>query len=246
MSANGESIHGAQASPFKRLAWGRATMKPGKLYLHVFEWPGNGNLVVPAMIQLKGGASLLADSSKVFQVSGGGGTTTIAVPGGRAPDPADTVVVLPVEGKIVVGSQTIRQGPDGTLKLLAVDADVQGQKARIEKKGDNPYNVGYWTNKDDRAVWQAAIDKPGRYAVEVEYSLDKRAEGSEYVIEFGAADKSVHVKPEVTGTWMDFRTAKVGDVDLPAGPLTVTVRGDKKPGQAVLDLRGVTLKPIRE
>jgi alpha-L-fucosidase len=241
MSVNGESIHGAQASPFKKLAWGRATMKPGKLYLHVFQWPANGNLAVPTMIKLKGGASLLADSSKNFQVMTGGGQTVIAVPAGKAPDAVDTVVVLPFDGTIEAGSSAIRQESDGTLKLLAVDADVQGQKARIEKKGENPYNIGYWTNKDDKAVWQAAIDKAGKYAIEVEYSLDKRAEGAEYVIQFN--DKSVLVKPEVTGTWTDFKTVKVGEVELPAGTVTVTVRGEKKPGQAVLDLRGVTLKP---
>ena len=39
MQTNGEAIYGTTASPFKRLPWGRATEKPGKLFLHVFEWP---------------------------------------------------------------------------------------------------------------------------------------------------------------------------------------------------------------
>src|SRR5688572_20322820 len=81
-------------------------------------------------------------------------------------------------------TQPVKQSPDGVLKLLAIDAKVIGQRARIEKKGNNPHNIGYWTNVNDRAVWQAVIERPGRYAVDVEYSLDKRAEGARYVIEF--------------------------------------------------------------
>ena len=39
MSVNGEAIHGTTASCFKKLDWGRCTQKPGKLFLHVFDWP---------------------------------------------------------------------------------------------------------------------------------------------------------------------------------------------------------------
>src|SRR5687767_10324024 len=81
-------------------------------------------------------------------------------------------------------TQPAKQSPDGVLKLLAIDAKVIGERARIEKKGNNPHNIGYWTNVKDKAVWQAVIERPGRYAVEVEYSLDRRAEGAKYVIEF--------------------------------------------------------------
>ena len=46
MDINGEAIHGAAAGPFKKLAWGRCTQKPGKLFLHVFDWP-RGELKLP-------------------------------------------------------------------------------------------------------------------------------------------------------------------------------------------------------
>ncbi|MGV8095842.1 MAG: alpha-L-fucosidase [Mangrovibacterium sp.] len=47
---NGEAVYRTKASPFKGLAWGRCTQKiNGKntiLYLHVFDWPDNGELAV--------------------------------------------------------------------------------------------------------------------------------------------------------------------------------------------------------
>lgn len=45
--ANGESIYGTTASPFEELPWGRATLKEGKLYLHVPDWPADGKLFLP-------------------------------------------------------------------------------------------------------------------------------------------------------------------------------------------------------
>ncbi len=64
MKVNGESIYGTTASPFANLAWGRCTKKQvdgaTRLYLHVFDWPADGKLVVPAMDQKVAGASLLA------------------------------------------------------------------------------------------------------------------------------------------------------------------------------------------
>src|SRR5712692_8209209 len=48
MKVNGDAIYGTTAGPFRtQLAWGRATAKPGKLYLHVFNWPTNGALTLP-------------------------------------------------------------------------------------------------------------------------------------------------------------------------------------------------------
>jgi alpha-L-fucosidase len=53
MKINGESIYETQASPFKKLSWGRCTQKPinggTRLYLHVFDWPKDGKLVVPGI-----------------------------------------------------------------------------------------------------------------------------------------------------------------------------------------------------
>lgn len=43
MRTNGESVYGTSASPFKDLAWGRATAKlsgdESTNYLHLFDWP---------------------------------------------------------------------------------------------------------------------------------------------------------------------------------------------------------------
>ncbi|MEW5983516.1 MAG: alpha-L-fucosidase [Acidobacteriota bacterium] len=55
MAAHGESIHGTQASPFPSLPWGRCTRRrladgTTRLYLHVWDRPADGVLVVPGLL----------------------------------------------------------------------------------------------------------------------------------------------------------------------------------------------------
>ena len=47
MKVNGEAIYGTTKSPLPwQPAWGRVTQKGNNLYLHVFDWPADGKLVV--------------------------------------------------------------------------------------------------------------------------------------------------------------------------------------------------------
>jgi len=97
MNVNGESIYGTTASPFEKLTWGRATQKPGKIYLHVFDWPADGKLVAPINKPIRK-AYLLADPSKALATNVKDQGTVIEVPA-TAPDPIATVIVLEVDSQ---------------------------------------------------------------------------------------------------------------------------------------------------
>jgi alpha-L-fucosidase len=101
MDVNGESIYATTASPFASLDWGRCTQKEldgGKtrLYLHVFDWPAEGKLAVPLVVQGKPEATLLAGGQRL-DVTAEAKQVTIAVPQ-QAPDKIATVIALDVEG----------------------------------------------------------------------------------------------------------------------------------------------------
>jgi alpha-L-fucosidase len=104
MEVNGEAIHGTQASPFQALEWGRCTQKTfdggTRLYLHVFDWPGDGRLVVPGIANKPGRAYLLADvQKKRLAASRNAGAIVIQLPA-NPPDQMDSVVVLEIKGKL--------------------------------------------------------------------------------------------------------------------------------------------------
>lgn len=97
MKINSESIHGSTASPFASLSFdGRCTQKPGKLYLHVFDWPASRQLVVPINNSIKK-AWLLANPSAPLTTTAGLSGLTIHLPD-RATDAIASVVVLEIDG----------------------------------------------------------------------------------------------------------------------------------------------------
>jgi alpha-L-fucosidase len=107
MKVNGESIHGTLASPFPRLDWGRCTIKEGeggvwRLYLHVFDWPTDGVLEVPALDNDIRSVRLLAEPAAAdlsFQPHEGELLVSVPV---APPDPVDTVVCIDVSERPVV------------------------------------------------------------------------------------------------------------------------------------------------
>ncbi|MEZ0267246.1 MAG: hypothetical protein ACAI43_21135, partial [Phycisphaerae bacterium] len=159
-----------------------------------------------------------------------------------AAEPAKPVAKAPLDPR--PEKPVVKQGEDKTLTLLAVDATVNGAKAKLEKKGENPMNIGYWTNDQDTVTWRATLTAGGKFDVNLEYSLAPNSKGAEIAIEFGK-DQKVAVPLEAGKSFLDFRTVKVGQVELAAGEVTVTVRPVKKPGVAVMDLRQIVLKPAK-
>jgi alpha-L-fucosidase len=96
LEVNGEAVHGTKPGPIQGLDWCRSTVKPGKLYLHVFDWPSGGAIKVPFAGQVSG-AYLLSDSDQTaLSVAQGDGAVTVQGPA-SAPDDTDTVVVLTTE-----------------------------------------------------------------------------------------------------------------------------------------------------
>lgn len=47
LAVNGESIYGTGRGPFEYVSWGTATRKGQNIYLHILDWPKDGELKVP-------------------------------------------------------------------------------------------------------------------------------------------------------------------------------------------------------
>ena len=140
MKTNSESICATQASPFKKLEWGRSTQKAigggTRLYLHVFNWPADGKLIVPGIFNKAKLAYLVADSKKaVLKVSRKEDSLVLEVPK-QAPDPVDSVVILDVEGKPDVNDPPeIKSEFDIFTEALDV-AIASDRSERAEKRGN--------------------------------------------------------------------------------------------------------------
>jgi alpha-L-fucosidase len=243
LDTNGEAIYATSASPFKRLPWGRCTTKPGKLYLHVFDWPANGKLSVP-MLGKVARAYLLATRESPLGVEQTSQSVVIQLPP-SPPDVVDSVVVAEIEGDVkpaMIDTMTIvAQDRDGSVTLRANDAEIDGETARIESSGLNA-NIGFWTNPRDTVRWKAKIIRPGAFRVEAVQACETGTAGTAYAVRVDGQEVAGTVI--ATGDWRTYKTVTLGTIKIER-PGTVTIRVIPKvpKGYAVMNLRAVELRP---
>ena len=241
MKVNGEAIYATTASPFQRqLPWGRCTQKPGKLFLHVFDWPADGKLVVPVANRVVK-AYWLAKPDAALGTSNRAEGVEIRLPR-QAPDStAPSVVVAEIQGEARPLTQPIRHADNGVLTLGAADADIHGATAKLEGRVD--MNIGSWKDVNDYVSWPVQIEKPGRYDIEITFACDYLSAGSDFVLAIG----DQKLTGRVSGTGEEAKTYDVTKlpsivIDKP-GTLLVTLKPVRKPGDTVMNLRSVALRP---
>ena len=243
MKINSESIYGTTASPFRRqLPWGRCTQKRGKLFLHVFDWPADGKLLVPVANTITK-AYLLAVPDKELKTSTSEEGVEIQLPA-SAPDPIASVVVAEFNGEARPLIQPIHQDADGTLKLTAVDADIHGSTPKLE--GRTQMHIGSWKDANDYVSWPVRIVKAGKYDIEIVFACDYQSAGSDFILSIGEQRST----GRVSGTGDDgkaYYTTKLPPVTIEkTGATIVTLMPIKKPGAIVMNLRAVVLKPAEK
>lgn len=98
MSTYSDSIHGTSGSPFATEPdWGKITKKSGKLFAHVFAWPTNGVLRIPAIDNTISRVYLMNNPSASLNYTVGGSHINVTVPA-TAPNTDDSVVCVEVNG----------------------------------------------------------------------------------------------------------------------------------------------------
>ncbi|MFR9651635.1 MAG: alpha-L-fucosidase [Rikenellaceae bacterium] len=161
MATNGEAIEGVQSTPFVALPWGECTVNDGKLYLHIHEWSGNGELVVDGLKSRVTAAYPLADRGKQLDFSEGSNGYTIDLKGVEQ-DEYLTIVVLEIDGEPVVNHPIISQSGDNSFLL----------------SGDSAINHGKYGRESYRSIlrdyyrsWDIDVVEPGLYEVVIIYSM---------------------------------------------------------------------------
>jgi alpha-L-fucosidase len=241
MKVNGDAIYGTTASPFKKLPWGRCTKKVSgdetTLYLHVFNWPADGRLVVPGLKSVVKSARLLATGMKLKSNTTADGIE-ITVPA-EAPDKISSTVVLKIKGvpEIAATSATQTQAADGSVQLLASEADLHG--GLQYESGGGKDNIGFWTNPEDTASWSFKVNRPGKFKVMAEIAAE--ASGKFEVL---VGEQKVQGTMPTTQDYTKFqRTNLTGVLDISAGNVTLTVK-PVSDGWQPMNLRSLQLVPL--
>jgi alpha-L-fucosidase len=246
MKVNGDSIYGTAASPFTRLTWGRCTKKTGKngatLYLHVFDWPAEGALVVPGLKNQVQQAWLLANHQKLETASSDMGVTIQLPP--QPLDEIDTVVVLKVAGPLNVEKVLPTQNDDGSVMLSAVLADIHnpgyGTHAKLEAK-DGMQNIGFWTDPRAWIEWPFKLSEKGEFYVKADVAIEAEQSVFEIIID----GQSTTAKVVSTGGYDNFQNQQLSKMAvLKAGEHKLQIKPVKDQWQPV-NFRSITLEPAQ-
>jgi len=124
MDVHAEAIRGTQASPFGPLEFGRVTRKGSALYLHVFDWPADGRLVLPGLATGALRAHLLGDPARAVACEPAGDGLVVRVAGAA---PGHACPVVRVE---LAGAPEVHQAP----RIEAV-ADLFLERAELRLVG---------------------------------------------------------------------------------------------------------------
>ena len=243
MKVNGESIYGTTASPFETLDWGRCTKKilggETLLYLHVFDWPANGAILVPGLENEVESATLL-DGGQSLNFKAGEDGVMISLPK-EAPDKYASVIVLKVDGEVETVTNLPSIGANGRLVLTADKAFLhnnEGSKDAAIKMHDDVPHIGTWTDKEAFAEWTFRVDTPGQYEVRIVGSI----EADKTNLEFGVAGgKASTAELKSTGGYSKYKEQTLGTLNIEeAGDVTLRIKPAAK-GWEPINVRQVEL-----
>ena len=175
---------------------------------------------------------------------------------------ASLIFVGAIIGGLTYWSQTYAKPPliyakDSTIDLLPIDATIEGgiqlyptnledQKEDFSYKHCNKIlkeqqsrKAGKWIDLKDSLTWTFATDSPQKYQLSFTYSSDSAGGQIQATLDKGTFLGTLE-NTEGPNSW---RNLDLGEVELPAGTHTLTLKGAKLIGEELLRLERVTLTP---
>ncbi len=219
MKLNGESIYGSQKTPLDVQAWGESTRKGNTLYLHVFQWPKDGKLIVGGLKSDAAKVYLLADPSKQALKTArlNANDVVIDVPT-AAPDPSDSVIAVEFGGTIQTHPGRLLSGNMENV-LRAFDAEKDSKLGYGDGKAGKDY-IERWNSKTQTVKWKIRTNEKATYKLAAKYMTDSKTDAGKYQIAIGQQKFEKTVAPTGTGK---HATADLGPVTLDAGEYELTI-----------------------
>ena len=156
--------------------------------------------------------------------------------------PLTTPTNLPTTIQLETAEQTA-QFTDGRIIFSALDAKIQGTKAKLETQPGN-HRIGFWTDASDSVSWDFKPTRWGMYDLELTYSADG-GEGTD--LQFDIAGQTFTIARPSTGSWYRYQSLPIGRFYLAKSePFTLRASCKKLSGGAVMNLKAITLRPAPE
>lgn len=240
---NSESIYQTHASPLALQSWGVTTMKKNLIYLHVFNWPADGKLVVGGIKSNINKAYFLTDKTQKnlpieFLHSA---DITISVPL-MAPDTSNTVIVLDMKGDVETDPTRVVDSNVPT-RLLAFDAKLNGKGFGFGDGKSNAYFVEGWTSKDQSVSWFFRCVEPTSFKVVLKYVASPETEG---ISSIKIGDTIFNEAITATQKGNDIITKELGTVKLDVAITEINISALTIKKTELMKLLEIQLIPIEK
>ncbi|SHG31599.1 alpha-L-fucosidase [Pedobacter caeni] len=243
VKVNSAAVFGTERSSLPIPAWGVTTQKAQRVYLHVFDWPTDGVLLLSGLKTEVSSAYLLADQSKnkleVKRLSSS--DLRITVPG-QAPDGSDAVLVLELKTPLKTSrnAEGVRAISDKNVnRLLAFDASLHGKDFGFGDGKTDRYFVDKWKTASQFFSWDIRSLASSKYKIIVKY-LTPSGAGGTYQLQVAGFKKELPVLPLTNGV----QTQEAGIVDLKKGETQLKISPVQISGTELMKLLEIQLIPV--
>jgi alpha-L-fucosidase len=235
---NGQSIRGTTRTPLPVQAWGESTCKTNRLYLHVFQWPRDGKLVVGGLKSAVERAYLLADPQRanLASVRLNPLDVSIAVPT-AAPDKVDSVVVLECAAPITADSRRLLLPTVPADALRVFDAQRHGKTLRFGAGKAKDAYVENWSRTNEFIAWPVRLSQPATFQVSATYDALPASAGGRFSVRVGSCQlaATVHQGENIS--------TSLGAIRLEPGSYELEVLPERCAGGELMRLRSLVLTP---
>jgi len=244
MTVNNESISATTATPLPLQSWGVSTRKKEVLYLHVFNWPSNGQLIVGGLKSNVKKAYLLADpAKKSLKTKRINELDLVITLTDKAPDGNNSVIVLETDGKIETDPIRLLTGWKTKQRLLAYDAQQQGNGFKYGDGKTDRFYVEGWNKKDQSLSWTLRVNEPMKFNTNLKYIALADGGGQLQLKVDGAI---LFDKIEINDKQNGPATKRIGELSLKPGIHTLSIIPTVITGSEILKLLEVELVPLNK
>jgi alpha-L-fucosidase len=224
MQVNAESIYGTGAGPLPFQSWGASTRKGDKLYLHVFDRPADGKLYVGGLESTPANAYFLAEPAKRLPFKRINDKDIVIQLPARLPDSANTVIVLTLKNDLRTDSIRYVSSNIESTRLLAFDANLQGNGFSFGDGKTDRYYVEGWKDKTQYVSWRFRTGSATTFKVLIKYLAGEESGGSYRFEEDGqdSGEKTVRVSKGVITEELGLWPTAAGTHSLAIKPVSIT------------------------
>lgn len=239
MKVNKESIYGTSKNPFYKLDFGTATVKKlednrYKVYLHIFDWPENQEIIIKGLNNSINAAYMLDGNKALKYKKFDEGIKIIGLPP-LPPHEAVSVIVLEINepldvtpGYLEFENDSISLKPKNALMTMMPQFDdipvvVEKQNFSYFDNWKSKYPNHRFKNTGNQAHWKIIVPENGSYKLWLHCATQTNTN----VIQVSSKQSLKTTLPNTGG--MDiFQNIYLGEIRLDKGLQTLTLTGGQK------------------